>query len=441
MTARTIRIRRGGIDLGLNSARIEADEIAMNAYIPPVAVLSLRQVAGGAARPLVVPGERLEECQIVGRAESQDAVNVHSSIPGTVRAIKTIVLADGSASEAVIVDLGGSFSRLGRKQEFYPWRGLPIHSLVHTLVEKGVTLRERGGRPLGLVLNQAAKAKPEALIVDCIDAEHFQAAERVCLKSNPAELAEAIEISVRILGSCRILVCYEAPDPRSIAAFGSELDKREIKWKAIPVAYRYPTTHPDILRPLVAKAAGLNAKREAFDRWPILYPTVLRSVYDAVALNKAAVEQIVSVSGGAIKRSRTLKVRLGMRIGDLIAECGGFKVPPARIVMGGALTGIAVTDLNAPIMKTTPSILALSENEIKAAKKRPCIHCGRCIEACPARLDPGVLVKLIDRDRRAEARSEGLEKCILCGACGHACPARLGLSKSIAAAMADGNEG
>jgi len=186
---------------------------------------------------------------------------------------------------------------------------------------------------------------------------------------------------------------------------------------------RFRRRHPQDFPGQLAEALGLPGPSGAF----IVEPTTLVALHDAVASNKAHIEQFVFVGGGSLKRQAVLKARIGTPIGDLIEECGGFMRPPDRIVVDSPLTGSEVADLDAPVTRTTRAVLALSAEETRRAPERACVRCGACVRACPERLDPHMLGKLLRAGEAAEAVARGVAKCTGCGACAYACPSRIPL--------------
>jgi electron transport complex protein RnfC len=148
-------------------------------------------------------------------------------------------------------------------------------------------------------------------------------------------------------------------------------------------------------------------------------------------LNLPLVERYVAVGGDAVKRPAVLRVRIGTRIGDVFAECGGFVDDPERVVIGSPLTGSAVCDLDAPITKTTWAVAALSARRIGGSTVRSCVGCGNCRAVCPVSVDPERLHKLILLGRYAEAAAENAAECHGCGCCAAVCPSRLPLRSSI----------
>ena len=85
--------------------------------------------------------------------------------------------------------------------------------------------------------------------------------------------------------------------------------------------------------------------------------------------------------------------------------------------------GKAIVDLNAPTVKTTSSILVISQKESMRKEETNCLRCGKCVSACPMGLEPILLFNLAKQDRWEEAEKECAMDCIECGCCLFSCPA------------------
>ena len=120
-----------------------------------------------------------------------------------------------------------------------------------------------------------------------------------------------------------------------------------------------------------------------------------------------------------------VKVPIGTTIGSLVEALGGFEREPAKIIVGGPMTGFAHYELSVPLGKDAIGLFALTEEEITAVGGyRECINCGRCVAVCPVNLVPGMLSMYCAKDRFEEAAAGGLLSCIECGCCDYVCPSR-----------------
>ena len=104
----------------------------------------------------------------------------------------------------------------------------------------------------------------------------------------------------------------------------------------------------------------------------------------------------------------------------------------SRVFLGGPMMGPAVSNLDIPIPKGTSGITAFTTAETGEAtghqKIYPCIHCARCVEACPLFLNPshlGLLAKNEEYEQMAEEYN--LMDCFECGACSYVCPSHIPL--------------
>ena len=101
------------------------------------------------------------------------------------------------------------------------------------------------------------------------------------------------------------------------------------------------------------------------------------------------------------------------------------------------MMGIAAADLTTPITKTTGAITVLTEKQVgwgKLAEHRnrtACIHCGRCLQACPEHLNPTRIAHAVRKNLLDVAENYYINACIECGCCSFACPANIELTGHI----------
>ena len=69
--------------------------------------------------------------------------------------------------------------------------------------------------------------------------------------------------------------------------------------------------------------------------------------------------------------------------------------------------------------------------EKKVYDEVPCLKCGRCIENCPAGLQPIQIKNAFDDKNVKDLESFDCTKCVECGMCSFVCPSKIELTDAI----------
>jgi ferredoxin len=95
------------------------------------------------------------------------------------------------------------------------------------------------------------------------------------------------------------------------------------------------------------------------------------------------IERVVTVSGGAVKEPKNLRLRVGTLFEDAINLCGGIQGKVEKLIMGGPMMGMSQYTMAVPVVKGTSGILLLSPSDVSSGDEAACIRCGRCVKNCP----------------------------------------------------------
>jgi electron transport complex protein RnfC len=343
-------------------------------------------------------------------------------------------MSDGRTNDALIIRMEGSFEKLGKRDEIYPWEGLLPYDLQRLIAEYGVVEMESPGRPVSdIIASLRNSSELVTLVVRCVFDDPWLAADYVLCKERMKAVIEGSRILARAVRAGRIIFAVS----RGEKSLGDELLSHAGSWEPpssmVLVGSRYPQRNQRELE-LVMRNYG---KRENIDlgSFLVLGPATLAAVHDAVKMKMPILDRYVAVGGSAVKKPQVVKVRLGARIGEVFEQCGGFYSHPRRIAVGSPLLGRMVTDLDEPIMKTTYAVFALLEGQIPADPYSSCISCGECRNVCPVGLDPEELFKRtrVNGFSREEIMAGRAAECHGCGCCEAVCPSRLPLSSAITA--------
>jgi electron transport complex protein RnfC len=386
------------------------------------------QHSGGRAFPVVSVGDMVKEGMLIGRARGQGSANVHAAVPG--RVIRTVSwqMAAGFTNDALVIRMEGGFERLGRREEIFPWEALSTYELQRIIAEHGVVEMEGSGRPVAeLISSHRSSREALTLVVRCVFDDPWLAADYVLCRERLKAVAEGCRIMIRAANAGRALFVFSHGEKELGEALLAEAEGWDTPSSLVLTGSRYPQRNRRELE-LVLRA---YEKREALELGAlfILGPATLAAVHDAVKLKKPILDRYVAVGGSAVKQPQVMKVRIGTRIGELLAECGGFVDKPKRIAAGSPLLGRTVSGLDEPVMKTTYAVFAIPGSQTGALAERNCISCGECREVCPVGLDPEELYKQGGQDAGKDGGEA--ETCHGCGCCEVVCPSRLPLSRVI----------
>jgi electron transport complex protein RnfC len=345
-------------------------------------------------------------------------------------------MAGGNTNDALVIRMEGTFERLGKRQEIFPWEGLSSFDLQRIIAEYGIVEMEGGGRPVSDIISSFRSVpEPITLVIRCVFDDPWLAADYVLCRERLKAVVEGGVIIGRSSRVNRIVLAVSHGEKDLGAMLLADLEPWKIPVSMVLVGSRYPQRNQRELE-LVLR---IYEKKEGVELGTLLIlgPATLAAIHDAVKLKKPILDRYVAVGGSAVKSPQVMKVRIGTRIGEVFAECGGFIDKPKRIAAGSPLFGHAVVDLDEPVIKTSYAVFALLEGQTGGSVTRNCISCGECRTVCPVGLDPEELYK---RTRIAGIRTAGrASECHGCGCCEVVCPSRLPLSSVILNAGLQGN--
>jgi electron transport complex protein RnfC len=155
------------------------------------------------------------------------------------------------------------------------------------------------------------------------------------------------------------------------------------------------------------------------------------AIYEAVYAGKPLYERVVTVTGSCLANPKNLLCRIGTPLKELIQYCGPLKEPPAKIIVGGPMMGIAQYTDDAPVIKSTTGVILMNKHEAQAVDESACIRCGACVRECSMGLMPCLMNQASEKGFWQQAKDCGAMDCLECGLCNYVCPARRQIVQSI----------
>lgn len=400
--------------------------VLMDMPVPPVLHIPLQQHQGPAAIPVVKPGDYVLKGQLLATAADDPGLPVHASSSGTIEAIGPHPFpdADGSRQIAITLRADGQDHWLDLQPVGNDWSSLTPAELLVRIQQAGIAGLGGAGFPAHRKL--AGRQPVELLIINAVECEPYITADEALLREHARDVVSGARILHYITGAARCVIVTSRDKPAAIAALRRELPDSALELRLLTP--RYPLGSE---QQLVRLLSGREIPTGGLPRdIGVLVQNVgtAKAVHDAIVLGRPLISRVTTVCGDTVRTPKNFRALIGTPVGILLQLCGTDPQRLHRLVMGGPLMGIALRDLQAPVIKTTNCLIAGSAGEFPdPPPPQPCIRCDLCVPACPVNLMPQLLFQAAAAERLDHVQRLGVQDCIECGACAYVCPSHLPL--------------
>ena len=410
---------------------------AVRMAVPSEVEIPMSQHIGAPAKPIVKPGDEVFVGTLIGEAGGFVSAHVHSSVSGTVKKIGTVLISSGRSVESVIIESDGKMTPDPKisAPEVTNYKELSEAARAAGLVGLG-----GAGFPTSVKLDPSKAESTDILLLNGAECEPYITSDTRTMLDDAEYIKRGVDKILSLSGIPKAIIGIEANKPECIKKLREVFaaDSR-VEIKVLPSTYPqggekiliYNTTGRVVPEGALPSDVGVL----------VMNVTTVAFLAKYLESGMPLVEKCLTVDGSAIKSPANVIAPIGARIKDVIEAAGGFSEEPGKVMYGGPMMGIAVFSLDAPIMKNNNAITAFNKKDSKNRKETACIHCGRCIDACPMGLNPTVYAKAMglansaDRAERLDIAKVNL--CIECGCCSFVCPAKRPLVENNRLAKAD----
>jgi len=397
------------------------------AALPSVAIVPLQQHIGAPTECLVKVGDTVEEEQLIAKATGFVSANIHSPIPGKIIDIRDVYMGHGPKAKAVVIELSGEFSRLGKNRDKTDWQDLSPQELIKGISDMGIVGLGGATFPAHVKFSVPEGKECEYFIINAVECESYLTSDHCVMMEHAEEVLQGIEIIQNILNPKKTIIGIEANKMDAAKKLDDIIQSKGLNIEVTPLKVKYPQgAEKNLIK-------AITGREVPSGKLPLEVGVInanvstCYAVYEAIIWKKPLVERTVTISGGAVKNPKVMKVRIGTPIKNLIEECGGLQKDPVKVVSGGPMMGTSFFDMDTPVIKSTSGVLLMTEEEVKKADTTACLSCGKCITACPMGLNPTGMYKYLDFEKLEESIGIGLMDCVECGSCSYVCPAHLPL--------------
>jgi len=395
-----------------------AESIPLRMPVPPELTLPMSMHIGAPAKPVVAAGDEVRVGQLVAEADGFLSSPVYSGVSGKIKKIGEILNSAGKKVPAIVIETDGAQTSVAFKAP----QITNTAEFLDAVRASGVVGLGGAGFPTAVKLSVKDLSKIEAVIINGAECEPYITSDTRTMLDAADLVIKGIALLQKYLDAKRIIFAIEDNKPDCLKLYRDKTKGMPgVDIKSLPAVYPqggekvliYQTTGkivPEGGLPIDAGAVVINC-------------TTLATLANYVENGVPLYEKRVTVDGSAVRDPKNVIVPIGTPMKDVFAFCGGFKEEPKKVLYGGPMMGIAVPDLEQPVLKTTNALLAFNARDAKLPAETACIRCGRCIQNCPMNLQPVNIETAFRLQKPEELAALKVNLCMECGCCAYVCPA------------------
>lgn len=401
-----------------------ADSMPLRMPPPAEVLIPMVQHIGAPAVPTVKEGDFVYLGQKIAEAGSYVSAPIHASVSGTVKKLETLMRTDGRTVPAIRIASDGLMTP-------DPSITVPVptdfESFSAAVRESGAVGLGGAGFPTSVKLDAEKKGLIRTVIINGAECEPYITSDTQTMLNDGADIYDGMMLLKRFISAEEFFIGIEKNKPKCIEKMRmlfAEEENADVSVVALPSTY--PQGGEKILIYNLTGREVPEGKLPADVGCLVLNVTTLAFIGRYFRTGMPLVEKCVTVDGSAVLHPKNLIVPIGTPIDAVFEFAGGVSEDLGKVLYGGPMMGLAICKTSDPILKTTNAITALKAKDALPKPTTPCIHCGRCVAACPMRLNPtqfSKALRLPADDMMELLKSTKLGLCIECGCCSFVCPA------------------
>ena len=383
---------------------------------PSTVTLPTAMHIGAPAVPVVKAGDHVDIGTLVAQHNGAVSSPVYASVSGTVKKIDEFLTSAGRYVPAVVIESDGENTVADVSAPVIDSK----ESFIEALRQSGLVGLGGAGFP---TYYKFMTDKPiEQLIINGTECEPYITSDTRTMVEDADAIADAISLIDKYFDIKQFIIGVESNDKEAVASM-KKLAEANSKVSVKVLPSRYPQGGEKVL---IYNTTGKVVKEGCLPAdvgCIVLNCSTMAFISRYAKTGMPLVEKTITVDGGAVKEPKNVRVPIGTALRDVFDFCGGFVTEPSKVLYGGPMMGIAVPSLDAPVLKQTNAILALTAKETKMPQQTACIRCGTCANTCPLGIDPAAIANRYDAKDYGALGKLGIQVCMECGCCSYNCPA------------------
>ena len=431
MSAPTYDLGRlhGGLRLPAHKQASTAQAV-LPCPVPRELVVPLGQHAGDPAKPTVTVGDTVLGGQVIARQAKRAGASIHAPSSGIVKAIapRPVFARQGDDGRCIVIQTDGKDRFIAAAPPCADYRQQTPEALTELIREGGIAGLGGAVFPTAEKIGRARQGNLQYLVINGVECEPYISCDDMLMRERPTDIVTGTQILLHVLGIDKAVIAVESDKPAALISLNSALREAQdprLTLRQIPSIY--PSGAEDQLVQLVAGIEVPSGGLPSDVGCVVQNVATVAAIADWITRARPLIERITTVTGDGVSQPVNVLARIGTPIASLVAAAGGYTDRAHHLVIGGAMTGKAMSNDAIPVEKATNCAVVLSALP-QPGPELNCIRCGECAVVCPVQLLPQQIHWYGRARDQAQLQRHGLMDCIECGCCDLVCPSLIPLT-------------
>ncbi|MGD9201544.1 MAG: 4Fe-4S dicluster domain-containing protein, partial [Chitinispirillia bacterium] len=251
----------------------------------------------------------------------------------------------------------------------------------------------------------------ETVIINVLDRDPICTVNHQLFRENTKLLPDCIELIKKVSGCSRIVF--------AITKQLSNIAKRSVgNYVEIAVIDPiYPNGFHEILVNRIFPNEKNSIKNSVIDLEYLL------SMLIAVNSGKPYQDKVITLYAPDQSIEKNIQVKIGTPISEIFKEFNIELEDEFKVVINGAMSGVAWYNLNYPVTNFIHSIMVQNRQNVYKTENISCMNCGKCVAVCPVNLQVNLIGRYSEYRKFEECIRLDVGSCIECGLCAYSCTA------------------
>ena len=411
----------GNTHIPHNKKTTESSPVKMT---PPTEVLlPMSQHIGAPATPIVKVGDEVKVGQLIAKPEGYVSAAIHAPVSGKVTKIEDYQLYNGKTVPAIRIESDGLMTV---SDEIAPPKVEDGESFIEAIKASGLVGLGGAGFPTAVKLGGAQKGAIHTVVVNVAECEPYITCDTITVMEQQNAICEGIDLLEKYIPSIqKVVFGVEANKPQCIAKL-KDVFKENAKVSVTSLPSLYPQGAEKVLIYNTTKKVVPEGKLPADIGVLVINVTTLTVLANYIKTGMPLVEKCITVDGSAVNDPKNIIVPIGTTIQDVLAFMDVDLENVGKVLFGGPMMGVAAQSLEQSVEKRTNALTVLSLQDCVEHEATACIHCGKCVNACPMQLNPTGFSRALTmskEEKMALLEENRINLCMECGCCSYVCPA------------------